>query len=270
MTFTRPDHLPEFERPPLNEVVLGVQFAPATGYQQIRAGEVWGLYRSEFPFVEEHESIPPSFEIFGMPQRTPSINFGLVTGAQHDRFWFLAPGKDELIQFQHDRLIHNWRKVAGDKPYPRFESVIARFAKELRQLEAYFNALSPQTLACNQAEVSYINHIPIDGPENRGSASEWLRFVNFGSEPDDLSMTYRRTLCNDDGVPYARLISELTTAFSPNKGRLFVLNLTVRGAPSNPLIPAALELLSLGRDVIVEEFTAITTDSAHKIWGRLK
>jgi uncharacterized protein (TIGR04255 family) len=268
----RPDHLPDFEQPPLNEVVLGVQFAPPQGYQQIRAGEVWNLYRSDFPIVEEHQAIPPAFEILGVPPQKLTVNFGLISGGQHDRFWFLAPSKDELIQFQNDRLLHNWRKVAsGENPYPRFEKIIASFDKELHLLEGYFNGLVPQKLACNQAEISYINHIPIDRDQQRGKAGEWLRLVDFGdAEPDDLSMVFRRTISGDNGAPYARLICELTTASKPQCGRIFVLTLTVRGAPSEPSIASALALLSRGRDVIVQEFTSITTDSAHEIWGRVK
>lgn len=65
-TLPRPDHLPDFRTPPLNEVVVGVQFAPARGYQQILAGEVWELYRAQFPTVEEMPPIPPAFETFGL------------------------------------------------------------------------------------------------------------------------------------------------------------------------------------------------------------
>src|SRR4051794_13517866 len=77
---TRPETLPDFCTPPLNEVVVGVQFTPARGYQQIRAGEVWALFRSIFPKVEEFPALPPMFETFGLPQ-AQHINFGIVSGA---------------------------------------------------------------------------------------------------------------------------------------------------------------------------------------------
>lgn len=38
----RPKNLLEYDNPPVNEVVLGVQFSTPDGYQQIYSGEVWG------------------------------------------------------------------------------------------------------------------------------------------------------------------------------------------------------------------------------------
>ncbi|WP_294534624.1 TIGR04255 family protein [uncultured Rhodoblastus sp.] len=269
-SLTRPEHLPDYRDPPLNEVVIGVQFVPARGYQQIRAGEVWGLYRADFPLVEEQPPIPPSFETFGLSPAGPMINFGFVTGAQHDRFWFLTPSKDELIQFQHDRLLHNWRKV-GDQSnqYPRFENMIVKFDDELQRLETYFSGLSVQSLNCNQAEISYINHINIDKSES-SAVKDWFRVLNLGDWPiDDVSATWRRTLRSDHEGPYGRLSCELASAIDPRGRRIFVLTLTVRGRPSGSSIVASIDFLKRGRAVIVEEFTAITSDSAHKIWGRL-
>src|SRR4051794_5656712 len=106
----RPTHLPDFRKPPLNEVVLGIQFNPVPGYSQIYAGEVWGLFRARFPQVQEMPALPPNFETFGIPQG-PQIGFNVLAGASHDRFWFLSPAGEQLIQFQMDRLLHNWRKV---------------------------------------------------------------------------------------------------------------------------------------------------------------
>jgi uncharacterized protein (TIGR04255 family) len=269
---SRPQHLPDYRNPPLNEVVLGVQFAPARGYQQIRAGEVWNLYKSAFPLVEEMPPIPPIFETFGLSWPGAMINVDIVSGAMHNRFWFLSPGKSDLIQFQQDRLLHNWRKVGdGSNEYPRFEKMIADFEKEIRLLEVYFNGLDPQKLICNQAEVSYVNHIPLDKSEGREKASDWFRFANFGAaEPDDMSFVFRRALKDPSGVPTARLICEAGTNFNPLGARIFVLTLTVRGAPEDPTVAAVFKLLRLGREVIVKEFAAITTDSAQEIWERVR
>jgi uncharacterized protein (TIGR04255 family) len=271
-TPTRPAHLPDYRNPPLNEVVLGVQFAPAQGYQQIRAGEVWNLYKPDFPHVEEMPPIPPAFETFGLLPSGRMFNFGVVTGAQHDRFWFLSEKKDDLIQFQQDRLLHNWRKV-GDQSneYPRFEKMILKFAAEARRLEAYFQTLAPQDLVCNQAEISYINHIAIDQSGDRSSASDWFRFLKFNQKaPDEVSAQFRRAIMGPSDVPIGRLNCEMSTAVNTLGSKMFVLNLTVRGAPSDTTIGAALDFLKQGREIIVEEFAAITTDSAQDVWGRVR
>ena len=159
----RPNHLPDFGKPPLNEVVVGVQFSPPKGYQQIRAGEVWALFKSDYPMVQEHQALEPAFETFGLPQHAQIAGrLSLVTGAFLDRFWFLRNSGDELIQFQHDRLLHNWRKV-GDQTneYPRFERMTERFGTELRRLEGYLASLSSQALDVHSHTFPAISRIPV-------------------------------------------------------------------------------------------------------------
>ncbi|KQW27041.1 hypothetical protein ASE36_18945 [Rhizobium sp. Root274] len=267
---SRPDTLPDFSNPPLNEVVLGVQFSTPRGYQQIRAYEVWQLYREQFPTVEEQPPLAPTFETFGLPSG-PQLSFNMTTGAQHDRFWFLSPNKDELIQFQDDRILHNWRKV-GDmsNEYPRFERMVVRFEEELRAFDSYVKNLASQTLNITQCEISYINHIYLDGPERSLNVSDVFRFAQFsGEKPEDFSSTFRRTISDADGAPIGRLHSEVQTGLSNLNGqRVLVFTLTARGAPSQPTIPGALEFLKVGREMVVNTFTDLTTDSVHEIWGR--
>lgn len=265
----RPDDLPDFRNPPLNEVVLGVQFNPPQGYQQIYAGEVWNLFRKEFPNVEEQLPIPPSFETFGLPSKGKQLGF--VTGATHDRFWFLRPDGDELIQFQQDHLLHNWRKVGeGTNIYPRFESMIERFRGEMNLLEGYMNGLTPQALSINQCEISYINHIaPPD--EQPLFVSDWLRFVNFDhKEPDDFTLGFREVIHDAEDKPQGRLICEALQGIKADRWPVIQMTLTVRGAPKENTIESAFEFLAKGRELIVRKFAELTTDEAHIKWERVR
>lgn len=268
----RPKHIPDFTNPPLHEVVLGTQFAPAKNYQQIRAFEVWELYRKSFPLVEEHPPLPPSFETFGLPH-PQSINVNFVSGAQHDRFWFLSSKKDELIQFQNDRLLHNWRKV-GDKTneYPRFENMIARFEHELRQLDGYFATLANQKLNITQCEITYINHIKLGDAKDITTANNVFRFLQFpGEKPDDLFFSFRRTICSETGSPIGRLIADVQSAVDGQSGgKMYILSITARGLPQTPDIAGTLGFLKLGREMVVQTFAEVTTDSMHKSWGRVQ
>jgi uncharacterized protein (TIGR04255 family) len=255
----------------LNEAVVGVQFEPAKKYHQILAGDVWKLFKADFPHVEEKASLQQSFEVFG-PFQPPRINFDFVSGAMHDRFWFIAQNMAELIQFQQDRLLHNWRKVGDEtNDYPRFESMMERFTSEIEALAEFFNSLAPQELACNQAEISYINHIPLlhDGVATR--AADWLSFLKFANDPpDDAAGVLSRVLVDTKSKPIGRLFCEYSSFAKPNIGTTISLILTVRGAPESSSIASAVEFLKFGREVIVAEFATITTDSAHKAWGRVK
>lgn len=266
----RPLHLPDFAKPPLNEVVMGIQFEPVAGYQQIRAGEVWGLFRSDYPEVEEHPPIAPAFETFGLPAG-PQLNFGFATGAQHDRFWFLKPQKEELIQFQQDRLLHKRRKIGdGTNPYPRFESMIVNFQSEARKLEDYFRSISSSGLSVNQCELSYINHIEFDGTPGLENMSKWIKFIN-GDDfvSDDARLAFRSVMLRENDEPFGRIICECNPAVNRSGKAITILNITVRGLPPRPDIAAAIDFLTMAREMIVDLFARITTDSAHRAWGRI-
>ncbi|UYY60137.1 TIGR04255 family protein [Sphingomonas sp. S2-65] len=261
--------MPDFGSPPLNEAVLGIQFREAEGYQQIRAGEVWNLYRADYPAVEEQQALPPTFETFG-PLQIHTSEFQLIQGAQHDRFWFLNSRGDELIQFQSDRLFHNWRKREDvDRPYPRFESMIAAFEREAEALERYFGELWPQKIEITQAEIGYINHFPLGQPGEFSGLDDYLSIVNLAHlAPEAAQIRYRRIVPGRDGKPTGRLHVETNIGQNAAGEVVGILNLTYRGAPSEPGIAGAVGHLTAGREVIVNEFTAITTDKAHKLWDR--
>jgi uncharacterized protein (TIGR04255 family) len=263
----RLDGLPDFNNPPLNEVVLGVQFVPPLGYQQIHAGEVWSLFKDSFPEVVEQPPLSPQFETFGFPQQ-PKMSFGLMTGSQHDRFWFVTKNGEKLIQFQNDRLHHNWRKVGDEtNPYPRFEFMIADFESELRAIEKYFSTLHPQALNCNQVEMSYINHLI---PDKGETTSDLINIISDKDlQADDFNFGYRRIVNDTNGQPCGRFYVELLPAVKQDGTRVFSLNLTVRGAPSSPTIDSALQFMKNGRELIVKEFDRITTESAHERWKRV-
>lgn len=269
--YDRPNSLPDFSLPPLNEVVLGVQFESPSGYQQIYVGDVWKLYKKDYPIHQEQAPLPPSFETFGLSAQLPTAEFNLFSGAAHDRFWFLDVNGNELIQFQNDRLLHNWRKLGNSlSEYPRFNNMVSKFKKELVSFESFVNELSPQKLNINQCEISFINQISVDDYTGL-EATNWLKFLSFDTKyPDDFSLTFRETILDAQGKAQGRLIIEAGSAVDSNRKKIIRLNLTVRGAPEKADIKSALSFLCIGHDLIVNRFAEITTDSAHHKWGRVK
>ncbi|WP_162260127.1 TIGR04255 family protein [Bosea sp. Root670] len=270
----RPEHLPEFQNPPLDEVVIGIQFEPNAAYQQIFAGEVWGLFRDRFPKVEEKPPLQPVFETFG-PPTPPQQNLQLFSGASHDRFWFLTNEGEELLQFQHDRFLHNWRRRGNvNLVYPRFEPMLDKFAGECKEIEDYFNSLEKGPLAINQCELSYINILRGSLP-TFAEGAKWLRFLdasNVGAT-DDFNVVFRKVI-ERNGGPIGRLYCNAASAVvaSADGGaeQAIRFDLTVRGVPAEPSLGGALEFMRIARDIIVQKFATLTTDSAHEAWGRLK
>jgi len=267
----RPAGLPDFAEPPLNEVVLGVQFATPSGYQQIHAGRVWDLFQAEYSVVQEYPPLVPNFETFGLPHQhfaVPPISFN--HGTSHSRYWFLRPEGDELIQFQADKFLHNWRKnPIGDTEYPRYEAIISKFQAGLSRVEDYMVGLSGSPLAINQCEITYINRIATGVGDEQKSLANWFGFINPADfNPEDVSISLREILKTSEGKPFARIYVEISTAYFPTGEKFYAMNINVRGAPKTNSIASAIEFLDIGRVAIVNKFAQITTPQAHAFWKR--
>jgi uncharacterized protein (TIGR04255 family) len=264
----RPSHLPDFKNPPLNEMIVGVQFSQPTLYSSIYTGEIWDLFKGNYPNVQEQPPLAPSFETFGTPFGA-QISFNLGGFPVHPRYWFISQDESELLQFQPDRLLHNWRRLAGKKnQYPRFEKIIEKFENELKMLESYFNRFGQTQLGINQCEITYVNHIYSEGATaTEPNPSEWLRFLAFAETPSDFSTTYRKVLFGGTRKPYGRLIIEVSSAIDANQRNLINFTLAVRGTADGPCIEDALKFLHVGRETIVNNFEKLTTARAHSEWG---
>jgi uncharacterized protein (TIGR04255 family) len=260
---SRPDDLPEYDAPPLDEVVIGVQFSPAQGYTSLNAREVWDLFKSDYPEVQEHPPIEPSFETFGGSQQ--GIKFQLGRGPLRARLWFISREQDRLIQFQDDRLLLNWRKQPSAQQYPRFESISQSFEDHLSKLGEYFGWKLNHQLNINQVEISYINNIPL---ESFSDACDWLFFLKLESiKLETLNLNFSEVILNDSGKPFARLIHELQSVVTRD-GNALRLSLSFKGTPQGSQKEEALAFIKDGRTRIVTRFTELTTTSAHEKWGR--
>ena len=79
----------------------------------------------------------------------------------------------------------------------------------------------------------------------------------------------RQVIKDDNGRPFGRLVVEAATANEEDGSPLIVLNITVRGAPEQASLESAIDFICKGRELIVLRFAQMTTDAAHKHWGRL-
>ena len=96
-------NLVDFERPPVVEVVLSVQFPPDTVDM-----EVYGRFarevREELPVRRRQPIIPPMEETFDRPAVQRSIEIHLEGPASLPRTLFEGENGVQLVQLQHDRL----------------------------------------------------------------------------------------------------------------------------------------------------------------------
>jgi uncharacterized protein (TIGR04255 family) len=252
--------LPNFEYPPVIEVVLGVEFE-AYQLKAIDLGPLSALWISSFPHIEERPYLPPS--TVGTQQ--PLLSFGPT---QMNRHWWLSEDGAMLLQVQNDRFILNWRKRAADAEYPRYPALRQEFERRFDQFRAFVETTG-KPLSVTQAEVTYINDLDMYGPAG-SSPSDLLSFWKAPErhhlgEPDELqfAQVFRLTDVGDD--------SNLYLSFDPQNrqrdgARARLLTLTVRGTPAGPTPDDAYSFFDAARRHIVRSFTELTTTNMHDIW----
>jgi len=260
------EDLPEFDAPPVVEVVLGVQFRPVFGLRPIEIGPLREQWRASHPLVQEQPPLPPAIEKAG--GSPPTVQF-VVGPALQSRIWFLSDDQSSLIQLQYDRLTVNWRQIAAS-PYPRYPAVREAFAGRWEELSGFVAHHDLGKLNITQVEVTYINAID-SAPEQLGDLRRALR--NWQSPDIALGVPEqsRCALVFDVpalGRPPVRLYVAVDPAQRPDGRTALFLTLTVRGAPRGPGLDDALRFMDQAHAHVVRSFAELTPDEMHTKWER--
>jgi uncharacterized protein (TIGR04255 family) len=274
---SRPADLPDYKRPPLVEVVLGVQFAQLQGYRTVHAGLLWEeKFRKVYPRFVEQPPLGSTFEVFGPQARAAQFEITSMPGPPVPRLWFMNSEETELVQMQADRFVRNWR--GEGEHYPRYEQLREQFLTELEEVDAFCKNWDIGSIQPNQCEITYVNRLRLEGHDLRTVPGLALKIferqgMQLGDEslglpePEHCNMSLRYILKNTHGQPRGRLL--ITVQPWPREPELR-LDLTVRGAPAKADFEAVAEFLNEGRRTIVQGFTSITREEMHKQWGRVK
>lgn len=270
-------HLAQFHKPPVSEVILSSQFEPLALMRAVHIGTFWEKIRERYPRTEEHPPLEPAIEVFGTPRlQRPGVKLELVDQIKVPRIWMLDSSRSHLLQVQTDRLIQHWRQVDGVGDYPRYPFVRAQFEKSYAAFQQFVTAESLGEITFNQCEVTYINHIlPCAVWQNHSQIGEVFALWNPGYSEMPLplqeaaSVTTRTVLTDELGRQFARLHLSIQSVYRlPDEVPMFLLSLTVRGAPLGEGLSGALAFFDSGRDWIVRTFATVTTPKMHKVWER--
>ena len=256
-----------FSNPPLDEVVFGVQFNASPGYNATFAGPIWELFRSEFPVVVEQPPIPPQIEVFG-GNPFPNFQLRFDAAAPRPRLWFVSPDDSHLLQHQEDRLLLNWRNRVNGTPYPRHEKMLQQFREKLAILGQFHSERLGEAISVTQAEVSYINFIPVNGGDEQ---SDWIKLLELRDLVDleQITATFGTIITDESRRPIGRCFYEIQTVTSVDGvQRALRFSLTYRGKPRSETIEDALQFITLGRQRIVHDFCRLTTRDAQQFWGK--
>jgi uncharacterized protein (TIGR04255 family) len=152
----------EFERPPVVEVVCGVQFITERPLRVVDVGEFHRQVVDQFPEIEEAPVLGIAMEpedLFGEAR----LMIEPVSLPPLRRTWMIDSTGHQLLQLQQDWFLFNWKRVSDDQEYPRYSKISAWFEQHWNRFTAFVADRDRGAIVIRQFELSYFNHI---GPDN--------------------------------------------------------------------------------------------------------
>lgn len=267
--------LPKFDRAPVTEVALSLQFDPLPGLQIHHFGLLWNLYKERYPRVESHPPIDRAIEVFQRePVMRPAVTFELVNPFMTPRVWFLSETGSDLLQVQRDRFIVNWRKTKPEDTYPHFEQLRETMVQRFELFAGFVRENKLGEIVPNQCEVTYINQIE--------TCSVWNHHAQVGKVLNVMTPEFKEKslptpelfrfsaqfVMGDPEAPTGRLHLEFQPVFrASDRKPIYAMNLTARGKPLSEDFDGAVAFFDVGRSTIVRGFKDLTTPEMHKEWG---
>jgi uncharacterized protein (TIGR04255 family) len=263
---------PKFADPPVIETALGVEFAPLSKWGIPHFGLFWHEIRGEYPRFEVQPALVPLLERFGKPDKLLpqfAVHFADQVPV---RCWFIHQSGTRLLQIQHDRFIHNWRKSGNADSYPHYDAIRPLFFQEWRRFREFLAAEEIGTPEVHQCEVVYVNHLdPGKGWQTPADLAEVLGTrVGAGTDmflppPETAGLTASYCLPAELGRLHVQLQHIIRHA---DAAETLQLTLTARGRPASSHTEDLLKWFDLGREWVVRGFADFTTARMHTLWQR--
>lgn len=263
--------LPSFKSPPVYEVAIGIGFQPLQSWTSVAPGEFYQSIKDRFPKVEDQPPLAPISLV-----SDPTLQLDLVLPPVR-RVWFVSEDDSLLIQVQANRLHVNWRKTEEIAQYPRYGQVLDLFFYALQNLEHFANQRG-ENLTAVAGEVTYVNHIPAGVlwqdwtdlrkvfrdwsvvPTNLGGVNAVSCILSYEGTQDKPASVSRGNSMNVE-IRTGRRLSDDT--------EVLTLQLTNRGLIPSSDLSSIQDWVDVASADIVRMFTNLTSEQAHKNWGRL-
>ncbi len=260
--------LPEGARyiaPPLVEVVCGVQFAPLGGFSSVHFGQFWLDLGPQYVRTEDHAPLPERVEAIAEPTAE------VLPAPPLRRVFYVTKDENFLYQVQPTRFLSNWRRKRPVDAYPRFESAYEQFSQGWQLFKVFAATNSLGTIAPNQYELTYINHIPEKeepfpiGIERYLPLFAWKATLANSRIPSPRSATLELIfpLKGTTGHLYVSAKHGLRKVDERN---ILVLEITARG----PAAQGGADMdswFAMAHESAVEAFKGLASPAAQAAWG---
>lgn len=265
-------NLPDFIKPPVIETVLDVGFSPLVGWGIPHFGLFWQSIREEYPRFQDMPPVLLQKEAIESPPSRLNLAFE-VLNEPAARCWFEEKSGSRLIQIQHDRFIHNWRRTEEQQDYPHYEKVIRpAFSKEWDRFCVFLQQEGIELPEVQQCEVQYVNHIDFEGWESLKQLVDAFELWPGGATgflPLPESVTSNTSYLMPEKAGRLRILVQPSIRTQDGK-RLIQFTLVARGQPKASDRDSILDWFDLGRKWIVNGFTEFSSQKMHDIWERIK
>lgn len=265
-------NLPTYDRPPLVETILSVQFDRLHKLTGGHLGAFWSKNEVDWPRVTDAPPVDSEFEQFTEEDRWRSegLRLRLETTPQI-RLRARNAGADRMLQLQSDRFLLNWLKAESGE-YPRYEATRSEFARQFERFTEFVSSRQLGEVTPNQWELTYLNQIPRGSVWN--SSVDWSFFRPMGQCVGVEGMTELESFSGQWHFQLPEKQGRLHISWQHGRRRnpsdeVIVLNLTARGPVSdrNRETSSVLQGLDLGRTAIVKTFESLMSDAANQYWG---
>lgn len=265
-------NLPEFEKPPVVEVVCGVQFKPLTGLLAAHLGNLWEKLQPDYSDCREVAPLAPAIERFEGPL---SFHLQLEDVPPLPRTWFIHKDESGLIQVQRDRFLHNWKKVRPEHEYPRFHTVITLFRARLATFDAFLSEVGLESFTPQQYEITYVNNIPQGAGwkslEDTGSIFPDFKRrgdARFLPEPEQINWRTSFVLPERQGRLHFVVRNSLLAA---DNSPMLQVELTARGMPHGQSRDDMWQWFEMAHEWIVQGFADLTAKQVRTdIWKQTR
>lgn len=272
MSYVRPEGLPQYHRPPVQEVRMDMIFEPLA-IKVTQLHELHAMWEESYPTWDERS--PEMIRLAGLDDRPGGLRIEIADTPRIPLIRFEAEDGTRWIELQADRLSCGWTG-SGEGEYPRYGQLRSQFASIAIQLASF---VPDENIQVVQLSMSYLNEFPVPGDGPMEAIAKAFCFESYSGPMDgaeklssaglNLHFQYRH-----EGSQYAEL-SATSRVRRGDAGVVSRLKLRFTGDPwgtpgadERDGFASILGFFDEGHEAIVETFTATTSHDLHREWGR--